>query len=109
MDGILLDNKHKKQLRRTFSGIGGLLFIISGLVYGNFEFPLFNHYNIFYNPYYFILFGVLAFLIRTFVKEHKEIWDSIGWFQRSGLTKMHDVEPQAVGPTHIRYTDKFGR
>ena len=103
-----VNNAHKRQLRRGLSAIGGFLLVFSGVIYAGFEFPGFAPGNLFYSPYYFVIAAIVFFIGRTYIKEKRMIWNSIGFFERSGLTTMHDVPNEDVGMTHMSYNTPDG-
>lgn len=103
-----MNNAQKRLIRRTISGIGGFLLVFSGVIFAGVELPFFNGTNPAYNPYYFVLASIVLFIARTYIKEKRMIWNSIGFFERSGLTTMYDVPAEDVGMTHITFKDKAG-
>lgn len=103
-----MDNKSIKKVKRGFFALTGLLIIFSIVIAIGVELPGFNHWNPLYNPYYFILFALITFMAQTQFKEKKTIWNSIGFFERSGLTTMYDVPYEDISPTHISYVSKDG-
>jgi len=98
-----MNNARKRMIRRGLSALGGLLLVFSGVIYAGVQFPFFNIYSPLYNPYYFVIISIVLFIGRTYIKEKRMIWNSLGFFEPSGLTTMHDVAPENVGLTHITY------
>lgn len=103
-----MKNTQKRLIRRTISAIGAFLLVFSGVIFAGVEFPFFNLSNPAYNPYYFVIASIILFIGRTYIKEKRMIWNSLGFFERSGLTTMYDVPAENVGMTHITFTDKAG-
>jgi len=103
-----MNNSRKRQLRRLMSALAGILLIFSGVVYAGVQFPFFDARSPLYSPYYFVIAAVVLFAARQYIKEKRMIWNSIGFFERSGLTTMHDVPSEDVGMTHISYNTPDG-
>jgi len=105
----LVSNKNKKYIRHSISGIGGMLFVFSMVIFAGIEFPFFNHWNPLYNPYIFMLVGFLLFIARTFIKDVRGVANFLDFFGPSGL--VHDtyqIPFTNITPTRANYIDKDG-
>jgi len=106
----LVSNKNKAWIRRGLRGFASAVFIFSLAVYLGVELPFFNHWNPLYNPYYFVMIGVLFFaVIPTLVKDSKKLLHLLDFFDRSGtVIKTYNIPVENIKPTHINFVDKEG-
>ena len=91
-------------------GGGGFLFLFSMAIFFNLELPFFNHYNPLYNPYYFVMIGVVLFaILPTIVKDTRKLLHLLDFFDRSGtVIKTYNIPVENIKQTHINYVDKDG-
>lgn len=102
-----MNNAGKKSLRRGLSAGGGLVIVLAIAFSLGLEFPGFP-LNGLLGAFLFVLVGVVLFIARTYVKDRKMLFTSLGFFGPHGLTKMVDVGPNDITPTHIRYRTPDG-
>lgn len=102
-----MDNHQKRQIRTGLLGLGFFMFIFSVLAYTQFQIPGLSG-SILYNGYYFLLMGVVIIVLRMQIKERKMIFNTLSFFERSGLTTSYDITFEDVGPTHITYKSVDG-